>query len=231
MNISKQKILIIAAHPDDEILGCGGMMLKALKLKSEIFVLFLGEGVSARYDLKNSLGKDSIKAREIREKEAKKVLNYLKIKNYVFEHRLCTRFDELPILNIVKSIENIINKFKPSIIFTHNPSEVNIDHKITYKATEIATRPINRSFLKEIYSYEIPCSGNWKFSETFKPNVFLDIEDVWKKKIKAIKFYKNELRKYPHPRSLKGVEIISRYRGLQSGIMLAEAFRLERSIL
>ena len=93
------------------------------------------------------------------------------------------------------------------------------------------TYRIEWSFLKEIYSYEIPCSGNWKFSETFKPNVFLDIEDVWKKKIKAIKFYKNELRKYPHPRSLKGVEIISRYRGLQSGIMLAEAFRLERSIL
>lgn len=231
MNISNQKILVIAAHPDDEILGCGGMILKALKHKSKIFVLFLGEGVSARYHLSDSLGKDSIRSRKIRENEAKKVLNFLNINNYLFEYRLCTRFDELPILSIVKSIENVISKFKPSIIFTHNPNEVNIDHKITYQATEIATRPINRDYLKQIYSYEIPCSGNWKYSEMFKPNTFLNIKDVWQNKINAIKMYKNELRKYPHPRSIKGIEIIARYRGLQSGIELAEAFRLERNII
>lgn len=231
MNISNQKILVIAAHPDDEILGCGGMMLEALRLKSKIFVLFLGEGVSARFNLNDSFSKDSIKSRKIREKEAKNVLNYLNIKNYLFEQRLCTRFDELPILSIVKSIENVINKFKPTVIFTHNPNEVNIDHKITYQATEIATRPINRDYLKQVYSYEIPCSGNWKYLEVFKPNTFLNIKDVWQNKIKAVKLYKNELREYPHPRSLKGIEIIARYRGLQSGIELAEAFRLERSII
>ena len=230
MNLNKQRILIVAAHPDDESFGCGGIILKSKDLGSKIYVLTLGEGVSSRFDVSDIDKNQFKKATKKRQEEAYKCLKFLKIDYYKFENRLCTRFDELPILNIVKSIESIIDDFKPSLIFTHNPSEVNLDHRITYQATEIATRPYNKSFIEQIYSYEIPCSGNWVFNKSFNPNTYVEISKYIQKKIQACKIYKNEMRKYPHPRSLEGIKTIAKFRGLQSGLKLAESFKLERSI-
>ena len=231
MDFNKKKILIIAAHPDDEVFGCGGLIIKAKKSKSNIFALFLGEGVSARYKFNLANSKQSLAARKIREKEAIKCLNFLKIDQYKFEYRLCTRFDELPILNIVQSIESVINEFKPSLIFTHSNSEVNIDHRITYEATEIATRPFNKKFIKSIYSYQVPCSGNWVFNDSFNPNTFIDIKDCIDDKIKACNLYKTEMHNYPHPRSDEALKNLSSFRGIQSGLKYAEAFKLERSTI
>ena len=216
MNFKNKKILVVAAHPDDDILGCGGTLAKAINLKAKVKILFLGEGVSSRFDFKKKNNSIKLKkAGDKRKKECVESLKVLGIKNYIFENRSCTRFDEYPLLHLVKSVEREINKFKPNIIFTHNRSEVNIDHKITYDAVEVACRPVNKKFLKQIYSFEIVCSGNWKF---------------FKKKIKSWSKYKNENKKFPHPRSNKGLEILARYRGMQSNTLFAEAFRLEREI-
>ena len=144
---------------------------------------------------------------------------------------MCTRFDEIPLLNIVQSIEKQIKLFKPSIIFTHNTSEVNIDHQITYKAVEVASRPRKSLSIKEIYSFEIVCSGNWTFNKSFSPTTYVDISKFFKKKIKAWGQYKNEADKFPFPRSNKGLEILAKYRGMQSFLEYAEAFKLEREIL
>mgnify|MGYP006075849825 CR=1 FL=1 len=222
------KILIIASHPDDEVIGCGGTILKAIKLGCCVSVIFLGEGVSTRFPGKE-FTKKSLEAKNIREKESKKCLSILGIKDYEFGSLLCTRFDTYPMVQIVRTIERKIKDFKPNIIFTQNPNEINIDHTITYRATEVATRPVNKDFLRSVYSFEIVCSGNFVFNSKFQPNVYVDIKKFWKKKLLAFVAYKNEIRKYPFPRSVKGLEIQARYRGLQGGQELSEGFRLEKS--
>lgn len=227
---SKDKILIIAAHPDDEVIGCGGTILKAKALGSKVSVIFLGEGVSTRFP-NHELGAKSLKAKKIRENESKKCLKILGIKDYKFGSLLCTSFDDYPLLKIVRIIESKINDFKPSIIFTHNENEINIDHTITHKAVEIACRYLKGDYLKSIYSFEVICSANLRFKNKFYPNVYVNIKKYWKKKIFAFKAYKTEIRKYPHPRSIRGLEILAKYRGLQSNQEYSEAFKLEKSFV
>ncbi len=224
----KDRILVIGAHPDDEVLGCGGAIITANKLGSKVSLLCLGEGVSSRF--KNFNSDKRLVAHQIRMKEFNLCLKKLNIKDSIIEDRLCNQFDTYSLLSIVKSIEKAINKFKPNIIFTHNKYEVNIDHRITYEATEVATRPVKNNYIEKIYSYEIPCSGNWTLNKKFLPNTYLDISSVWSKKMQAWKSFKNEIRPYPFPRSLESLKIISEFRGIQSGLKLAEAFKLERSV-
>ncbi len=229
MFAKKDSILIISAHPDDEVIGCGGTILKAIELGAKVSVLFLGEGVSTRYP-NNENSKACKAAIKFREQSALKCLKSLGIRNFKFNHFLCTRFDTYPILNFVRIIENFIGKVKPNIIFTHNESEVNIDHVVTNKATEIACRPISKLSVKKIYAYEAVCSSNFKFKKNFSPDTYVDIKKYIKRKIKALKYYKNEIRNYPFPRSTLGIETQARYRGMQSGLEFAEAFELLRSI-
>ena len=134
-----------------------------------VSVIFLGEGVSARYPGKE-LSKESLCAKIVREKESKKCLKILGIEDYEFSSLLCTQFETYPLVQFVRIIEKKINSFKPNIIFTQNPYEVNIDHTITYKAVEIATRPYKKNFLRAIYSFETVCSGNFAFENKFYPN-------------------------------------------------------------
>ena len=231
MNLKNSKILVVAAHPDDDILGCGGTLAKAIALKAKIKILFLGEGVSSRYAFGSENSRASLNARRIRQQECAKSLKFLGISDYIFENRYCTRFDEFPLLNLVKSVEKQVNKFKPSIIFTHNKSEVNIDHKITYDAVEVASRPNTKNFLKQVYSFEIVCSGNWTFKKNFSPTTYVDISKFIKKKLISWSKYKNENQSFPHPRSKIGIETLARYRGMQSHTLFAEAFKLEREIV
>ena len=226
---SKDRILIIAAHPDDEVIGCGGTILKAIELDAKVSILFLGEGVSTRFP-NNENSKACNEAKKVRENSAKKCLKLLGVKNFKFNYFLCTRFDNYPIIDFVRKIEHSINEIKPNIIFTHDSSEVNIDHVITNRATEIACRPLSNSFVKSIYTYEAVCSSNFKFEKKFQPNTYVDIKKYMKKKIKALSFYQNEIRKFPFPRSVMGIETQCRYRGMQSGLEFAEAFKLVRSI-
>ena len=231
MNLKKQRILIIAAHPDDDLLGCGGTIIRSIENNSKIKILFLGEGVSSRFNLGDEYSKQSIKQKKIRNLECINSLKILGVKDYIFQDRLCTRFDELPLLNIVKSIENVIEQFNPTIIFTHNPYEVNVDHTITHKAVEVATRPIKNSSLKNIYSFEIICSSNWSFNKKFIPTTYVDISKQIKKKLKAWSCYKNETNPFPFPRSSEGLTTLAKYRGMQSFLKYAEAFKLEREII
>ena len=229
MFTKKDSILIISAHPDDEVIGCGGTILKAIDLGAKVSVLFLGEGVSTRYP-NNENSKACKSAIKLRENSAKKSLKILGVKNFKFNYFLCTRFDSYPIIEFVRKIEQMIKIIKPNIVFTHNLSEVNIDHVITNKATEIACRPLSKSSVKSIFTYEAVCSSNFKFKKDFSPNTYVDIKKYIKKKKLALSSYKNEIRKFPFPRSLLGIETQSRYRGMQSGLEFAEAFELVRSI-
>ena len=117
------------------------------------------------------------------------------------------------------------------IVFTHNDNEVNIDHIIANRATEIACRPLISNTVKSVYTFEAVCSGNFKFDKKFNHNLYIDIKKYFKKKIIALKCYRDEIKSYPFPRSIQGIEIQAKYRGLQSGLEYSEAFKIERKII
>ena len=142
------------------------------------------------------------------------------------------KLDSIPLLNIVKEIEKKIILIKPSIVYTHSNLDLNIDHQIVSRAVMTACRPIQNISVKEIYFFEVLSSTEWthETNRAFIPNYFVDISKTISLKIKAFKSYKNEIRKYPHPRSIEGVEILSKYRGMMAGVKNAEAFFIRRKI-
>ena len=219
----KNKILVIAAHPDDELLGCGGTIIK-LKKDNDVKVVFLTNGVSARSKKK--------KAINLRKNECLKVFKGLNLSKPTMFNFPDNQLDRVPLLKIIKKIEEIINKFKPNIIFTHYENCLNIDHQIAYRATITACRPLKKCPVKTILSFEVLSSTDWAIfkNKSFQPNYYIDITDQIKKKIRFLKYYKSEMRKYPHSRSLKSLEALSKIRGTSSGFKFAEAFLLVRHL-
>lgn len=222
-----KKILIIAAHPDDEVLGCFGTVSKLIKEGNEAYTLILGEGKTSRVSDRNEIKNEEFKNLE---NEALKANQSIGIKELFREKFPDNRFDSVPLLDIVKSVERVKNKLKPDIIFTHFYNDLNIDHQITYKAVLTATRPMPNESVKEIYSFEILSSTEWNFPTLFSPDVFIDISQTLEHKINAMKFYNSELCNFPHPRSIEGIELIAKIQGLKVGLKNAEAFKLVRAI-
>lgn len=224
--MKNMKILIVAAHPDDEILGCGGTIARLVKEGYEAFTLVLGEGITSRDKKRNR--KKRLKEIDRLKKEifkANKAIGVRKVFIYDFPDN---RFDTLSMLDIVKVIEEVKGKIKPDIIFTHYEKDLNIDHQITYKAAITATRPLKEESVKEIYSFEIPSSTEWSYPILFSPDVFFDISRDINSKISAFKKYKNEIKRYPHPRSLEGIKITAQFWGINMGARYAEAFKAIR---
>ncbi len=226
-----RKILVVAAHPDDEILGCGGTLLYYKKLGYKIKVIFLGDGETSRFETKDEKFDLLIKKRE---NQAVKVSKKSKFLNPIFKRLPDNRLDTVPFLDIVKHIEKEIIKFRPEIIFSHFENDLNIDHQICFKAVITATRPKSKSFVKKIICYETPSSTDFNFTNKkkniFNPNLFIDISKYIKKKLNLIKIYKSEIRTWPHPRSIKSIKNLAMYRGSQIGSKYAEAFIIIREL-
>ena len=223
-----KKIMLVASHPDDEILGSAGTLLFFREKGYSIKVVFLSDGESSRKKIKKN--KNLIQKRK---EQALKVSKLSKFQKPVFADFPDNALDTVPLLKIIKFVENEIKKFKPNIIITHNESDLNIDHQITCRAVVTATRPSTASFVKSIYCFEVPSSTENNFlkkENNFNPNLFFDISKFIKKKIKLLKIYEDELKKFPHSRSLEGVEILAKYRGVQIGVKYAEAFYLLRKL-
>lgn len=226
---NKNKILIVAAHPDDEVLGCGGTMAKYSKT-SEIYVLLLGEGISSRYLKREDAPKQDIL--ELKDK-AGKAAKILGVKDVFFLDLPDQRFDTVPFLEITKKIEEFIRKIEPKIIFTHSFCDLNLDHRIVFNAVLTATRPVSGCSVKEIYSFEIPSSTEWGFGKVnglFSPNVFEDVSLTIENKIEALRAYESEMRKFPHPRSAEATLSYAKKWGSAVGINYVEAFELIRFI-
>ena len=227
---SEDRLMVICAHPDDEVLGCGGLIAKIRTLGGTVRVLFLGEGVSARFP--DSIPSDPriAEANKLRETEATDALTSLGVDDVHFGDFLSCRFDTLPLINLVRIVESHLDTFRPTIVVTHNPSETNVDHKITYQATEVACRPRAEAPHKTILGMEIVCSGNFVFEKNFSPSFYVNIADEWQSKAEAWACYANEERNFPFPRCAKGLKTQARYRGMQAGLELAEAFSLLRGV-
>ena len=226
----KKKYLVIAAHPDDETLGCGASIHSLIKNNNNLRVVFLGEGSTCRFEA--STKKEILnKAINERKKFSLKALKALKVKNYHFYDLPCGKFDQIPILKIAKIIEKEIINFKPNTIFTHSETDVHIDHQRVFQATLQATRPSLEFNVESVMSFEILSATEKNFTKEFLPNYFVQIsQESLKKKLAAMKCYKNEFKKYPFSRSLTSIKNLAMYRGAQSGNIFAEAFRIIRLI-
>lgn len=222
-------VFVIAAHPDDELLGVGGCVAKHAAAGDKVYALILGEGQTSRWEHREeadqavvaSLHKDTLDAaREVGFEEV------------YFENFPDNRFDQVDLLDIVKSVEKYIRQLKPEIVYTHFQGDLNVDHQMTARAVLTATRPIGDYCVQEIYAFETLSSTEWNFDTTeqtgFVPNVFVDITEEYAKKEAAMKHYRSELCEFPHPRSLEGMDVLSRTRGMAAGMQRAEAFRLIR---
>ena len=221
---SMKNIMVVAAHPDDEILGCGGTLYKYSK-KANINIIFISDGESSRAPKK--IQKKILN----RKKYASKIGKLLGAKNIIFGDFPDNKLDAVPNIKITKVIEKYIKKFKPDTILTHHFNDLNLDHKIVSNSVITACRPIKKNNVNLILFFEVLSSTEWQIGDSknlFNPNWFEDISSEINFKIKLMKIYKEELRKYPHSRSIKGIESLARYRGISSGYKFAEAFVLGR---
>ncbi len=219
-----KKVLVIAAHPDDEVLGIGGTVRKHVNQGDCVWCIILGEGMTSR----NITDKAVLDELHNDTLVSAKVLGYEKV---IFSNFPDNKFDSVPLLQVTQEIEKYIDLFKPEIVYTHHSGDLNIDHRITYEATVTATRPIGDYTVQEVYTFETPSSTEWNFAKqdvAFVPNVFNDISTTIKDKIKAMGCYTSELREYPHPRSLKALEIIAAKWGTVVGKEYVEALCLVR---
>lgn len=220
------KLLIVAAHPDDEILGCGGTVAKLTKVGYEAYTLILGEGKTSR----SGANKEEL---QLLNKELQIANETIGVKELFIRNFPDNAFDSLPLLEIVKEVEAVINQTKPDIIFTHHNGDLNIDHQLTHKAVLTATRPMKDQCVKEIYAFEVPSSTEWNsfnWNTIFVPNIFVDITETIDLKVKALAEYKSELREYPHPRSLQHIKELARVNGTKVGLEYCENFVLIRKV-
>ena len=210
------KILIIAAHPDDEVIGMGAT-IKKLSLKNTIHLCVVTEGASAQYQNKSMI--------EVRKNSCKKSAKILGISKITFLDYPDMKLDTKPHLEINRSLEDVIDKFKPNSVYTTPYNDLNNDHKVVFESTLIATRPTS-SYVKELICYELP--GLTK--HPFVPNFYYDVTKYFSHKIRAFKIYKSEVEKFPHPRSIKSLENLAILRGVESGLSIAESFQIIRKI-
>jgi LmbE family N-acetylglucosaminyl deacetylase len=199
------KILIIVAHPDDEVLGCGATITKHAKCGDKVQVVFLTDGFGSRgngYNRDNSA------------EDASKVLG---CESPIFLNLPDNQLDTIALLDIVKKIEEMVEDFQPSIIYTHNFGDLNVDHQITHKAVMTACRPQPDFCVKEIYSFEVLSATHWQspsMGNAFIPNYFVDVSGFMDNKIKALQCYDGEMRDPPHARSYKSVENLAKFRAI-----------------
>ena len=226
-----KKILVVVAHPDDEVLGCGGTMARLAMEGNDVYTLILGEGITARDMERDRINREKdlgeLKNHII---EANKLLGVKKTYTFDFPDN---RFDTVALLDIIKAIEEVKGDVSPDIMFTHHHGDLNVDHNITFRAALTACRPIKDESVKEVYSFEIPSSTEWNAPSSktyFMPDYFVDISKSIETKINALKEYKSELRDFPHPRSLEAVELNAKQWAVKVGLEVAEVFKTVRLI-
>ncbi|HOV86318.1 MAG TPA: PIG-L family deacetylase [Syntrophobacteraceae bacterium] len=221
-------VLVVAAHPDDEVLGCGGTIARLSREGHAIDVAILGEGITSRYRARDDADAATVEALHERSREVARLLG---VRDLSLHNLPDNRFDTVPLLDIVKIVEDLVSRFRPEVILTHHGDDLNVDHAIAFRAVLTATRPVIAMPVKEIHAFEVPSSTEWAFGRLhrgFRPNVFVNITTTTAAKIQAMRVYESEVRAFPHPRSPEALQALARYRGSSSGCEAAEAFELIR---
>lgn len=232
-SLKDKKILVVVAHPDDELLGLGATIHRLIhQFGCEIRAVILGEGITSRADVRDrDKWEKELEIHRNNIHTAQKAIGYHSVGIYDFPDN---RFDTVALLDIVKVIEKEKRIFQPEVIFTHHGGDVNIDHQRTFEAVITATRPMSHEIVKTIIAFETPSGTEWRAASDprhFIPNLFFEVseEDV-DAKIKGMEAYEFEKRKYPHPRSPEALKVLAQRWGVVVGKQYAEAFMLIRNI-
>lgn len=219
---AQKNVLVVAAHSDDEALGCAGTLAKHIANGDSVSVMFMTNGVASR-------GTDNDISRVSAAENAMKALGVSVVKQFDFPDNA---MDSVPLLEVVKAVESIVDEVKPNIIYTHHAGDLNIDHTITHRAVMTACRPMPDSCVKSIFAFEVLSSTEWQSYQepAFIPSYFVDVTAYADKKLKVVKCYQEEMRQVPHSRSIEHVEVLMRHRGYSVGCSAAEAFMTIRVI-
>jgi len=224
------KVLVIAAHPDDEVLGCGGTAARLVTEGHEVHFSILGEGITSRHAQRNDADPADLVTLRL---HAEAAASRLGVKSVILNKLPDNRLDTVPLLEIVKIVEDMVSSIVPEVIYTHHGGDLNVDHGIIHRAVLTATRPVTGQPVRELYSFEVPSSTEWAFHRLepcFRPNVFVDVTRTLEAKIAAMECYGTEARKFPHPRSPEALRAIAMRWGSVCGCGAAEAFELVRSV-
>lgn len=228
-----KKVMVIASHPDDEVLGCGATMARLVSEGAQVKVLIAAEGLTSRQNKRDAaeLEKELKELRNVSVEANKK----LGVTDVEFLALPDNRMDSMDLLDVIKVIEEKVSAFNPDTIYTHFPNDLNIDHRILSEAVITSTRPMPGIKVKEIYFFEVTSSTEWNFSglpsKSFAPTVFVDVTKFFEKKIEALSVYKGEMREYPHARSIQNIRNQAGFRGGSVGFHAAEAFVLARKLV
>jgi len=214
------RVLVVAAHPDDETLGCGATIAKHCAAGDEVAVITMADGVSSRTSMRTDIA--------LRQSACRKACEILGTGDLTMGDRSDNSMDEEALINIVRTVEYHIERIKPAIVYTNWRGDLNVDHQVTHDAVRVATRPQPGCVVRRLLYFEVPCSTTW--GGTFQPDHYVDVKDTMSTKLKACLCYEKELRPPPHPRSLAGISNLAAWRGAMIGVDAAEAFKVGRWI-
>ena len=226
------RILVIAAHPDDEVLGCGGSIARHADAGDQVQVLIVAEGATSRQQQRDrNQATDQLSALSQAAQQAGKILGARGVELLDLPDN---RLDSLDRLDLFKQIEERIDRHQPQVVYVHHAGDVNIDHRRLHEAVVTACRPTPGHCVKRLLSFEVASSTEWQppgSAPAFQPNWFVDISEQWDRKRIALEAYVNEMRPWPHARSIQALEHLARWRGAQVGVEAAEAFCLLRQLV
>jgi len=225
------RALVIAAHPDDEVLGCGGTIARMADEGWQVHVLILAEGATSRAGKRDrSQHLEELSELERCARAAAAILGVHEVELDTFPDN---RMDSVDLLEVIKRVESQVARIQPSRVLTHHIGDVNIDHVVIHQAVAAACRPLPGACVKEVLYFEVASSTEWRHARSlppFAPNLFVDISTTLDRKLRALEAYASEMRPFPHARSVRALEHLARWRGATVGCDAAEAFEIGRKV-
>ena len=225
------KVLVLAAHPDDEVLGCGGTIARLAAGGADVSILILAEGLTSRVGFDPARDQPLLNLHRERALRAGAILGAREVRFSGFPDQ---KLDTIPLLDVTHAIEAEIARVVPEIVYTHHGGDLNMDHVIVHRATLTATRPTGGCPVRRLHTYEIASSTEWafqSFAPVFRPTTFVDITPFLERKVEAMEVYASEARPFPHPRSPQALRAAAHRWGSQAGLHAAEAFQCVREIV
>lgn len=219
-----QRILVVAAHPDDEALGCGATLVCWADAGAHVEAVFMTDGESARAGGRHRAG--------ARREAAERAAAILGVADLAFHDFPDNRMDTVPLLDVVQAVESHVERVRPEVVLTHHTGDLNVDHERTAHATWTACRPLPGASVRELLAFEVLSSTDWgaPAAGRFAPQLYVDVTETFERKLRVLEAYESEMRAPPHARSIEAVQTLARYRGTSVGLELAEAFEIVRAI-
>lgn len=226
-----RRVLTIAAHPDDEILGCGATMAAHAARGDSVSILILGEGLTSRAPTRDAADRAGIPGLQ---RDAHRAAAAIGVSDVTLLDFPDNRFDSVALLDVVKAVEQARDRVRPDVVYVHHWGDLNIDHRVTFDAVMAAFRPLPEAGPVAVYAYEVPSATGWAGPSpamTFIPSHYVSIGAALDRKIEAMEHYESERRTWPHPRAPDALRAWARYRGTQVGVDAAEAFVTVRTVV